>query len=77
MSNVPNNVVIVEDTPNQVIVNQDSPNQVVCKDWRSGGKYKKICPYAVHGDYGMGNQPQPRRKAISYYRRFCRYGSSW
>jgi len=31
MSNVPNNVVIVEDTPNQVIVNQDSPNQVVVR----------------------------------------------
>lgn len=34
MSNVPNNVVIVEDTPNQVIINQDAPNQVVV---RSGG----------------------------------------
>ena len=31
MSNVPNNVVIVEDTPNQVIVNQDSQNQVVVR----------------------------------------------
>lgn len=35
MSNVPNNVVIVEDTPNQVIVNQDAPNQVVV---RTGGQ---------------------------------------
>jgi hypothetical protein len=34
MSNVPNNVVIVEDVPNQVIINQDAPNQVVV---RSGG----------------------------------------
>lgn len=31
MSNVPNNVIINEDTPNQVIVNQDAPNQVVVR----------------------------------------------
>jgi len=35
MSNVPNNVVIVQDVPNQVIVNQDAPNQVVV---RTGGQ---------------------------------------
>jgi hypothetical protein len=31
MSNVPNNVIIVEDSANQVIVNQDAPNQVVVR----------------------------------------------
>lgn len=31
MSNVPNNVIVNEDTPNQVIVNQDAPNQVVVR----------------------------------------------
>lgn len=31
MSNVPNNVIITEDTPNQVIVNQDAQNQVVVR----------------------------------------------
>ena len=31
MSNVPNNVIVNEDTANQVIVNQDAPNQVVIR----------------------------------------------
>lgn len=31
MSNVPNNVIINEDTPSHVIVNQDAPNQVVVR----------------------------------------------
>ena len=31
MSNVPNNVIVNEDTANQVIVNQDAPNQVVVR----------------------------------------------
>lgn len=31
MSNVPNNVIVTEDTANQVIVNQDAPNQVVVR----------------------------------------------
>ena len=31
MSNVPNQVVIYEDTPNQIIVNQDPPNQIVVR----------------------------------------------
>ena len=29
MSNVPNNVIVSEDTANRVIVNQDAPNQVI------------------------------------------------
>lgn len=31
MSNVPNNVIVNEDTANHVIVNQDAPNQVVVR----------------------------------------------
>ena len=31
MSDVPNNVIVNEDTANQVIVNQDAPNQVVVR----------------------------------------------
>jgi Na+-transporting NADH:ubiquinone oxidoreductase subunit NqrA len=31
MSNVPNQVVVYEDTPNQIIVNQDPPNQIVVR----------------------------------------------
>lgn len=31
MSNVPNNVIITEDTPNTVIINQDAPSQVVVR----------------------------------------------
>jgi hypothetical protein len=31
MSNIPNNVIVTEDTANRVIVNQDAPNQVVVR----------------------------------------------
>lgn len=31
MSNIPNNVIVNEDTPNTVIINQDAPNQVVVR----------------------------------------------
>lgn len=31
MSNVPNNVIVNEDTPNTVIINQDAQNQVVVR----------------------------------------------
>lgn len=31
MSNIPNNVIVNEDSSNQVIVNQDAPNQVVIR----------------------------------------------
>ncbi len=41
MSNVPNNVIINEDTANQVIVNQDSPNQVVVRLAASGGNTRR------------------------------------
>ena len=41
MSNVPNNVIITEDTPNQVIVNQDAPNQVVVRLASNGGNTRR------------------------------------
>lgn len=31
MSNVPNQIVVYEDTPNQIVVNQDPPNQIVVR----------------------------------------------
>lgn len=31
MSNVPNNVIVTEDTANRVTVNQDAPNQVIVR----------------------------------------------
>lgn len=41
MSNVPNNVIINEDTQNQVIVNQDAPNQVVVRLASNGGNTRR------------------------------------
>jgi len=41
MSNVPNNVIVNEDTPNQVIVNQDAPNQVVVRLAANGGNTRR------------------------------------
>jgi hypothetical protein len=41
MSNVPNNVIINEDTANQVIVNQDAPNQVVVRLAASAGNTRR------------------------------------
>ena len=31
MSNVPNQIVVYEDTPNQIVVNQEPPNQIVVR----------------------------------------------
>jgi hypothetical protein len=41
MSNVPNNVIVNEDTANQVIVNQDAPNQVVVRLAASAGNTRR------------------------------------
>jgi hypothetical protein len=41
MSNVPNNVIVNEDTPNQVIVAQDAPNQVVVRLAANGGNTRR------------------------------------
>ena len=41
MSNVPNNVIVNEDTANQVIVNQDAPNQVVVRLAANGGNTRR------------------------------------
>lgn len=42
MSNVPNNVIVNEDTANQVIVNQDAPNQVVVRLATSAGNTRRL-----------------------------------
>lgn len=41
MSNVPNNVIVNEDTPNTVIVNQDAPNQVVVRIGGAAGNTRR------------------------------------
>ena len=41
MSNIPNNVIINEDTPNAVIVNQDAANQVVVRLGGSAGNTRR------------------------------------
>jgi hypothetical protein len=41
MSNVPNNVIVNEDTPNTVIVNQDAQNQVVVRIGGAGGNARR------------------------------------
>ena len=41
MSNVPNNVIVNEDTANHVIVNQDAPNQVVVKLSANAGNTRR------------------------------------
>jgi hypothetical protein len=41
MSNVPNNVIVNEDTPNTVIINQDAPNQVVVRLGSSAGNTRR------------------------------------
>lgn len=41
MSNVPNNVIVTEDTPNTVIVNQDAPNQVVVRLGSAAGNTRR------------------------------------
>jgi hypothetical protein len=41
MSNVPNNVVVNEDTPNTVIINQDVANQVVLRLGGSAGNTRR------------------------------------
>lgn len=41
MSNVPNNVIVNEDTPNTVIVNQDAPNQVVVRLGSAAGNTRR------------------------------------
>jgi hypothetical protein len=42
MSDVPNNVIINEDTANRVIVNQDAPNQVVVRLSANGGNTRRL-----------------------------------
>lgn len=41
MSNVPNNVIVNEDTPNTVIINQDAPNQVVVRLGGAAGNTRR------------------------------------
>jgi hypothetical protein len=41
MSNVPNNVIVNEDSANQVIVNQDAPNQVVVRLATASGNSRR------------------------------------
>ena len=41
MSNVPNNVIINEDTPNTVIINQDAQNQVVVRLGGAAGNTRR------------------------------------
>jgi hypothetical protein len=41
MSNVPNNVVITEDTPNTIIINQDAANQVVVRLGSAAGNTRR------------------------------------
>ncbi len=41
MSNVPNNVIITEDTPNTVIINQDVPNQIVVRLGGAAGNTRR------------------------------------
>lgn len=41
MSNVPNNVIVNEDTANKVVVNQDAPNQVVVRLSASAGSTRR------------------------------------
>lgn len=41
MSNVPNNVIVNEDTANKVIVNQDAPNQVVVRLAANAGNTRR------------------------------------
>jgi len=41
MSNVPNNVIVNEDTPNTVIVNQDAPSQVVVRLGGAAGNTRR------------------------------------
>jgi hypothetical protein len=41
MSNVPNNVIITEDTPNTVIINQDAANQVVVRLGGAAGNTRR------------------------------------
>jgi hypothetical protein len=41
VSNIPNNVIINEDTPNTVIVNQDAANQVVVRLGGSAGNTRR------------------------------------
>lgn len=41
MSNVPNNVIVTEDTPNTVIINQDAPNQVVVRLGSAAGNTRR------------------------------------
>ncbi len=41
MSNVPNNVIVNEDTPNTVIINQDAQNQVVVRLGGAAGNTRR------------------------------------
>jgi RNA:NAD 2'-phosphotransferase (TPT1/KptA family) len=41
MSNVPNNVIVNEDTPNTVIINQDAQNQVVVRLGGAAGNSRR------------------------------------
>lgn len=41
MSNVPNNVIVNEDTPNTVIINQDAPSQVVVRMGGAAGNTRR------------------------------------
>ena len=41
MSNIPNNVIVTEDTPNTVIINQDAQNQVVVRLGGAAGNTRR------------------------------------
>jgi len=51
MSNVPNNVIVNEDSANQVVVNQDAPNQVVVRMGSAGANVRRH----VHTQQSVSN----------------------
>jgi len=51
MSNVPNNVIVNEDTANQVVVNQDAPNQVVVRMGSAGANVRRH----IHAQQSVSN----------------------
>ena len=63
MSNVPNQIVVYEDTPNQIIVNQDPPNQIVVRlTTTSGNTRRHVHTQAMVSDtwvinHSLGGKP--------------------
>ena len=63
MSNVPNNVIVNEDTPNTVIVNQDTQNQVVVRLGLTGANTRRYVHTQASPattwviNHGLGGKP--------------------